>query len=116
MAETKDFLIEDMVYVTTLLNEPGVLTVESGLPFTKNSSVDGEGFTIPGAAKPFKMSFNMSKGLNSIKVPMLPGGQRFSFLRGNINVTQMGSEGVNTTKLSENICNHQTHSGVINIS
>lgn len=116
MASTRDFPVEDKLYVTTLLKEPGTLTVESGLEYQKDcTGLDCVGWTISAAKQPSKASFHMAAGVNSIKVPLLPGAQRFTFARGDFKVTAMGAEGVNTTELSRNICNQQTFSGVMNL-
>ena len=41
--------------------------------------------------------------------------QRFTFTRGSLSVSTTGTEGVNTTELSKDICNHQTFSGVLHL-
>jgi hypothetical protein len=105
-----------MLYVTTLLASAGTLVVESGLPYTKDcSGLDCSGWSIPAAAQPSKTSFQVPAGVHSVKVPLLQGAQRFTFTRGSLSVTATGTEGVNTTELSKDICNHQTFSGVLHL-
>lgn len=112
-----EYPIEDMVYVTGLLAEPGTLTVESGLPFTKPPGNGIAGFTISVNGKPSSTRFQLPAGLHSIKVPALAGGQRFTFERpGGKTVTVTGSEGINTTELSAIICNVQTFTGVLTVN
>jgi hypothetical protein len=106
---------EDMVYVTSLLAEPGTLTIESGLPFTKPPGNGIAGFTIP-VGEPSSTRFQLPAGLHSVKVPALAGGQRFTFERGGgKKVVATGSEGINTTELSAIVCNVQTFTGVLTV-
>ena len=107
-----EYPVEDMVYVTSLLAEPGTLTVESGLPFTKPPGNGIAGFTIP-VGKPSTATFQLSAGLHSVKVPALAGGQRFTFARGGEKMVATGSEGINTTEMSAIVCNVQTFTGVL---
>lgn len=104
-----------MVYVTSLLAEPGTLTVESGLPYTKPPGNGIAGFTIP-VGKPSSTSFHLLAGLHSVSVPALAGGQRFTFERGGKKLVAAGSEGINTTELSAIVCNLQTFTGVLNVN
>ena len=104
-------------HICSLLAEPGTLTVESGLAFVKDcTGLDCVGWKIPAASKPSSTSFQVSAGVTSVKVPLLQGGQRFTFTRAGKSVSATGAEGVNTTALSVNICNQQTFSGVLNIN
>jgi hypothetical protein len=91
--------------------------VESGLAFVKDcTGFDCVGWKIAAASKPSSTSFQVSAGVTSVKVPLLQGGQRFTFTRAGKSVSATGAEGVNTTALSVNICNQQTFSGVLNIN
>lgn len=111
-----DYVVEDMVYVTSLLARPGTLTIESGLPFTKPPGKGAAGFTIP-VSTPSSHTFELPAGLHSVEVPALSGGQRFTFKRPEASpVSATGSEGINTTAMSAIICNMQTFSGVLKVN
>ncbi len=112
-----EYVPEDAVYVTSLLSSPGTLTIETGLPFTKPPGNGASGFTIP-VGKPSVQTFQLPAGLHSVQVPALPGAQKFTFSRTGLTapVTAIGSEGINTTAMSTEVCNTQVFSGVMNVN
>lgn len=112
-----DYIVEDAVFVTSLLSSPGTVVITTGLPYTKPAGNGASGFTIAVDA-PSTHSFQLPAGLHSLQVPALPGAQNITFMRDGLPapVTSIGSEGINTTAMSAAVCNLQIFSGVLNIN